>query len=38
MTQTKLLMIAGVDSLEALVRVCMDGAFQIVQNLVEVII
>lgn len=38
MTQAKLLMIAGVDSLEALARVCMDGAFQIVQNLVEVMI
>lgn len=33
-TQTKLLMIAGVDSLEALARVCMDGVFQMVQNLV----
>lgn len=33
-TQTKLLMIAGVDSLETLARICMDGVFQMIQNLV----
>lgn len=38
MTQAKLLTIIGVDSFETLARVCMDGAFQIVQNLVEVMI